>query len=182
VTSNTLSRSAKGTRKTVARQASNGTPVIDENSATISVASPPEPQDEVTTGWTLQFSNGGVHHVRVKGGRGRISFSGSRSGGAGEVRIYRNESTKTFDAAFSGVVHVVSDKCEVIPVRDSTNPTMHGGTDDPVFNRPARKPAPPKKNTKNWATSASTFAGGWAISAEEKPMPLNPEDFEPDNS
>jgi hypothetical protein len=116
VTKRTLSRSAKVTPKTGGRRASNGTPPIDPDSVITSEVSLPDLEDykETWTGWTLQLSSGGVQHVRVKGGRGRISFSGS---GHGEVRIYRNESTKVFDAVFTGVAHVVSDRVEVIPTR-----------------------------------------------------------------
>lgn len=110
MTKRTSSPSAKGTPKTVAKPGSNGTPPTDPNSVIISVPSPDT--SEEYTGWTLQFGNGNVQHVRVKGGRGRISFSnnGRGRGGGGEVRIYRNESTKTFDAVFTDVTHVVSDR------------------------------------------------------------------------
>jgi len=59
------------------------------------------------------MQDGTVMKATVKGGRGRISFSSSARGGQGELRIYRNENTKVFDAAFHGVDAAYSDRVEV---------------------------------------------------------------------
>ncbi len=115
-----------------------------------------------TTGWTLQFANGGVHHIRVKGGRGRISFSAQR----GEVRVYRNESTKTYEAVFTSVTHVVSDRVETIPVHWGKNGSMDPGSE------PRFKGEPPKAEPEEIKGTI-----GWA-KVKGKPLkPLNPEDF-----
>lgn len=167
MTRSTSSRSVKGTPKTDDEQASNGTPPTDPDSVTISVPSPESARE--TTGWTIQFANGGVHHIRVKGGRGRISFSPPRGGVGGEIRVYRNESTKTFDAVFTNVTHVVSDRVEVIPAKWG----QHDQQSEPRFTGdPPKKKAEEKKNVT--LSSGGTLSSTWTLVPELK---LNPEDF-----
>ena len=104
MTSTTSSRSAKGTRKTADVPDTNGTPPTDPNS-------------ELTSGfteWTMEMRDGRIKKARVQGANGRISFgrSAPRLGGGmeGDVRIYRTQSAKGYDALISGVKNIWSDK------------------------------------------------------------------------
>jgi len=176
VTSNTSSRSVRATRKTAVKRDSNGTPPTDLPSEPIS---PTSTADE--TGWFLQFSNGGVQHVRVKGGRGRISFSAARGMGSGEVRIYRNESTKVYDAVFTGVVHVTSDRTEVIPSRwgegdRSIEPRMGGAPPEPM--KTSIVNVGTFKTSGKWSLSPtpSIFSAALADEDDEE-VAVNPDDI-----
>ena len=104
MTKSTLSRSVKATPKVGPEPDTNGTPPTDQ---------PSEATSEASTDWVLHMQDGTVMKAKVKGGRGRISFSSGARGGQGELRIYRNESTKVFDAAFHGVDAAYSDRVEV---------------------------------------------------------------------
>jgi hypothetical protein len=157
VTKRTLSRSAKAIPKTDEKRDSNGTPPTDPDSETISV------RPEISTGWTLQLGNGAVQHVRVKGGRGRISYGGARA--HGEVRIYRNESTKVFDAVFTDVAHVVSDRVEVIPARSGKSAL--GGTIEPRFSTEDSWKSQTRDQIKDLKAKAEL--------KQPQPEPLNPE-------
>lgn len=100
MTKSILSPSAKATPKVEPEPDTNGILPTDQNS------------DTTSTKWTVFKTNGDVFGVVVEGGRGRISIGGSPRG-QGELRIYRNESTKTFDATFTGVEAAYSDRVSV---------------------------------------------------------------------
>ena len=104
MTSTTSSRSAKGTPKTAGAADTNGTP-------------PTDPTSELTSGvteWTLDMVDGNRKRVRVLGENGRVTFGRGvprlGSGAGGDVRIYRTQSAKGYDAYISGVLNVWSDK------------------------------------------------------------------------
>ena len=105
MTNVTSSRSVKGTPKTDDEPDTNGTPLTDNSSESISLFK--------TTQWVLEMEAGPKRRLTVEGGRGRVSFSrGARSMG-GEARFYRNESTKVYDAVVSGVTAIFSDRCKI---------------------------------------------------------------------
>lgn len=83
---------------------------IKEKAERVGISGPPpevtEPYSASTSKrWYVTFSDGRVVCYDVFGEDGRISFSASH----GEVRIYRNASTKVYDAVLTGVQHVQSE-------------------------------------------------------------------------
>ena len=139
MTRNTSSRSVKATPKMAEEPDTNGIPLTDPSSETTS---------EKSTKWLIRRISGDEIHLRVEGGRGRVSFTSSgRSGG--EARFYRNETTKVFDAVITGVESILSDRCtwDEIP------------------------PAPKIKFSSAGTRATSSFSAspGWALPADDEP-------------
>lgn len=116
--STTLSPSAKRTPKTGAREGTNGTPPTDENSASISNDSSPESPSEETgvsneTTWLVETESGSILKVRVLGKNGRISWSRGSGRGGGEVRVYRTQTSKHYDAVLPDVKKIWSHNVDV---------------------------------------------------------------------
>ncbi len=126
----TLSRSVKGTPKTEDEPDTNGTPLTDNSSESISLFK--------TTQWVLEMEAGPKRRLTVNGGRGRVSFSRGQARLGGEARFYRNESTKVYDAVVSGVVAIYSDRCKI---ETATYPTGTAKGLTPAVS--PRVPAPP---------------------------------------
>lgn len=102
MTTSTSSRSAKATPKTAAEQASNGTQPEEIE----------QPSGTTSTRWVVTDSDGKQTAYGIDGD-GRISYSRGANGRGGELRIYRNSSTKVYDAVISDVVKVVSHRVNV---------------------------------------------------------------------
>lgn len=137
----TSSRSVKATPKVEPAQATNGTPPTDQPSETIS-------EDSRMTRWTAMKQDGAIVEVEVHGGRGRISYSRGSRGNSGEVRIYRNESTKTFDAVLTDVEAIFSDRVHVNIIKNGIQPKDSWAIDEP-------NPVP-------MTMAKSTFFRAWA--------------------
>jgi hypothetical protein len=93
----TSSRSVKDTPKTEDVPDTSGTPPTGPSS---------EPISESSTTWTV-VSHDGVIRQLVLPGDGRISYMRS------EVRVYRDQKTKTYDAVVTNVTEVFSHRVEV---------------------------------------------------------------------
>lgn len=104
MTKPTSRRSAKVTPRPEPEPDTNGTPTAET-----------EPSSEGTstdsTTWTVVDMGGTIYTVKLAG-RGRISY-GTMPRGSTEVRIYRNETTKTFDAVIPNAQLVWSDRCSI---------------------------------------------------------------------
>lgn len=110
----TSSRSAKRTTS-VTKRVVTGQRATDPFSENISgsgwpaIEGSPTPPDPGTTVWYLENSAGNILAVELPG-NGRISWSRSQSRGTGECRIYRDATTKVYDAVFSDVQNAWSDR------------------------------------------------------------------------
>lgn len=101
MTTSTSSRSAKATPKTAAEPDTNGTQPEEIESPFVATS----------TTWRVTDSQGLITEYNIPG-NGRISFSAAPHSN-GELRIYRNESTKVFEAVVRDVQNVVSSKVVV---------------------------------------------------------------------
>jgi hypothetical protein len=99
----TSSRSVKLTRRPEVTVASSGTPVIEPVSATTS---------EESTAWTI-VTTADERYVITLPGDGRISYGRSPSRDGAEIRFYRNQSTKTYDAVIPNVLMVWSNRVSI---------------------------------------------------------------------
>lgn len=99
----TSSRSVKGIPRMALDEADSGIPPIDPTSATTF---------EGSTAWTIKLLSGETYVVRIPGD-GRISYGRSMHRDGAEVRFYRNQTTKTYDAVIPNVVMVVSNRVTI---------------------------------------------------------------------
>lgn len=80
--------------------------------------------------WTVTLEGGSEREIVISGGKGRVSYSENiRTGGT--ARFYRNETTKVYDAVFSGVRSIVSERVTVVktvpsPVTFKASVSKHG--------------------------------------------------------
>ena len=95
----TLSRSVRVTPRTEPEPDTSGTPPTEPSSAS------------TYTIWTAVLDTGEIRQVKLPGD-GRISYGGSIRGTT-QVRFYRNQTTKFYDAVVSGVTDVYSQRVEV---------------------------------------------------------------------
>lgn len=99
----TSSLFARGTPSEAYAEDTSGTPPIEEKSATTS---------EGFTEWAIQMVNGDKYIVKIPGD-GRISYGRSSSRDGGDVRFYRNQTTKTYDAVIPNVAMVFSNRVTI---------------------------------------------------------------------
>lgn len=94
---------AKGIPKAVLAEDINGTQHIEEKSAAIS---------EGFTEWNIQLLSGEKYVVKIEG-KGRISYGRSSSRSGADVRFYRNQATKHYDAVIPEVMSVFSNHVSI---------------------------------------------------------------------
>lgn len=121
MTKSISSRSAKGIPKTAEEPDSNGTLPTDRSSEDIS-------EGLVAKKWMVTFTDGSRKTLTIFGGRGRVSFTSPRTGRGGEARFYRNETTKTYEAVYTGIANIVSDRVSVDDLPKTTPPK-----DEPLY-------------------------------------------------
>ena len=100
----TSSRSVRGTPKMALAPGDSGTPPIAESSAFSFTG---------YTEWTVTLMGGERYVVTLPGDRGRVSYGQSPHRSGAEVRFYRDESTKVFEAVIPGVMTIVSNRVTV---------------------------------------------------------------------
>lgn len=105
MTKSISSASAKGTLKMADEPDTSGTP-------------PTETTSEDTSGgfteWTVKVTTGERFVVTLPGD-GRISYGRSASRDGAEVRFYRNQSSKHYDAVIPGVLSIYSQRVDIRP-------------------------------------------------------------------
>jgi hypothetical protein len=99
----TSSRSAKAIPRMARELVASGTPPIDPVSASTS---------EGSTEWTIVTTSDERFLITLPGD-GRISYGRSPSRDGAEIRFYRNQSTKTYDAVIPNVLMVWSNRVTI---------------------------------------------------------------------